>query len=384
MIVMKDDDIISTTNLYNRKDHENAIRTLFRHPDFPCMMSTDGLIVKNPIYKNLDRDIIEKIRSDYGPNGINNFKIMPLDIFLIKGLDENNQPMLLCYWSGKPKSGWKSYLMMFRDSNKEKNVAERIKNHEKDIETFIHRTQKTVTVKKRPDTNYLVSFKIDQGYKDLVAYIFTFCDVIISGDNNDIARRGEFQFNEGTYARKFKWYYPEGMEKDQRMMEVDGDVVSYIHTTFETMLTDIALSITNPILFEYDVALSFAGEDRKYSEELAKLLTEKGIKVFYDDYKTAELWGKNLYQHFQSIYRDNARFCVVFVSHNYAEKFWPRHELEQAQARAFRENEEYILPVRIDNTEIPGINDTRGYIDLRTTAMKDIAEAVITKLSRKT
>lgn len=366
------------------KEHKNAIRTLFRRPDFPCMMSTNGLIVKNPIYDNLERDIIDKIKSDYGPNGIKNYKIMPLDLFLFKGLDENNQPMLLCYWSGKPKSGWKSYLIMFRTSNKEKNITEKIINHEKDIETFIHRMQKTVEVKKRSDSNYLVSFKIDQGYKDLVAYIFTFCDVIISGDNNDIAKI-EFQFNEGTYARKFKWYYPEEMEKDERMMEVDGDVVKYIHNTFETMLTDVAISITNPIeIFEYDVALSFAGEDRKYSDQLAKLLDERGIKVFYDYYETAELWGKNLYQHFQSIYRDKARFCVVFVSQSYAEKVWPRHELEQAQARAFRENEEYILPVRIDNTEIPGINDTRGYIELKTTTMEKIADSVITKLSNRT
>ena len=382
--MIKDDEIISTTDLNNRIDHENAIRTLFRRPDFPCMMSTNGLIVKNPIYKNLEGSIIEKIRSDYGPNGIKNFKIMPLDLFLIKGLDENNQPMLLCYWSGKPKSGWKSYLLTFRDSNKEMDIAERIKNHERDIETFIHRMQKTVTVKKRHDSNYLVSFKVDQGYKDLVAYIFTFCDVTISGDNFDIAKR-KFKFNEGTYERKFKWYYPEEMENDERMMEVDGDVVRYIHNTFETMLTDVATSITHPIeIFEFDVALSFAGEDRKYSDELAELLTERGIKVFYDYYETAELWGKNLYQHFQSVYRDKARFCVVFVSHNYAEKVWPRHELEQAQARAFRENDEYILPVKIDNTKIPGINDTRGYIDLKTTTMKEIADSVIFKLSRKT
>ena len=378
--MVKDDEIISTTNLNNRIDHENAIRTLFRRPDFPCMMSTNGLIVKNPIYNNLEGSIIENIRRDYGPTGIKNFKIIPLDLFLIKGLDENNQPMLLCYWSGKPKSGWKSYLVMFRDSNMEKDIAERIKNHEKDIETFIHRTQNTVTVKKRPDTNYLVSFKIDQGYKDLVAYIFTFCDVIISGDNSDIAKR-DFKFQEGTYERKFKWYYSEEMENDERMMEVDGDVVRYIHNTFETMLTDVAISIAKPIeIFEYDVALSFAGEDRKYSEELYKLLTKKGVKVFYDKNETAKLWGKNLYQHFQSIYRDKARFCVIFVSHYYAEKFWSRHELEQAQTRAFKENKEYILPIRIDNTEIPGINDTRAYIDLKTTSMEEIADSVIAKL----
>jgi len=35
--------------------------------------------------------------------------------------------------------------------------------------------------------------------------------------------------------------------------------------------------------FEYDVALSFAGEDRAYVEKVAKYLKEKDIKVFYDD-----------------------------------------------------------------------------------------------------
>jgi len=44
--------------------------------------------------------------------------------------------------------------------------------------------------------------------------------------------------------------------------------------------------------FEYDVALSFAGEDRVYVEKVAKYLKEKGIKVFYDDYEKTGLWGK--------------------------------------------------------------------------------------------
>jgi len=37
--------------------------------------------------------------------------------------------------------------------------------------------------------------------------------------------------------------------------------------------------------FEYDVALSFAGEDRAYVEKVAKYLKEKSIRVFYDKYE---------------------------------------------------------------------------------------------------
>lgn len=43
--------------------------------------------------------------------------------------------------------------------------------------------------------------------------------------------------------------------------------------------------------FEFDVAISFASEDRPVADQIAKLLTEQGIKVFYDKYEEANLWG---------------------------------------------------------------------------------------------
>ena len=59
--------------------------------------------------------------------------------------------------------------------------------------------------------------------------------------------------------------------------------------------------------YEYDIALSFAGEDRKQAEEIAELLVERNITVFYDLYEQANLWGKDLYQHLQSVYRDKSK-----------------------------------------------------------------------------
>lgn len=132
--------------------------------------------------------------------------------------------------------------------------------------------------------------------------------------------------------------------------------------------------------FEYDLALSFAGEDREVAENLASLLVQDGIRVFYDAYEKAALWGKDLYQHLQSVYRDKARYCVVFVSAAYSRKLWTKHELRQAQARAFRERQEYILPVRLDDSEIPGLNATTGYIDLRQHTMDELHQVVLQKL----
>src|SRR6266566_5558925 len=77
-----------------------------------------------------------------------------------------------------------------------------------------------------------------------------------------------------------------------------------------------------------------------------------------DKYEKATLWGKNLYTYLSDVYQNKARYCVMFLSRNYAAKLWTNHEREAAQARAFRENEEYILPIRLDDTDIPGILST--------------------------
>ncbi len=118
-------------------------------------------------------------------------------------------------------------------------------------------------------------------------------------------------------------------------------------------------------IFDYDVCLSFAAEDRQYVRRVASRLQDKGVKVFFDEYELVELWGKDLYTHLDHIYRRAARYCVLFASQHYARRVWPNHERRSAQARALVENQEYLLPARFDDTEIPGLPPTVGYVDLR-------------------
>jgi TIR domain len=132
--------------------------------------------------------------------------------------------------------------------------------------------------------------------------------------------------------------------------------------------------------FQYDVCLSFAGEDRAYVERVANALRTKGIRIFYDKYERVELWGKELYSHLDYVYRHAARYCVVFVSKSYSSKLWTNHERKSAQARAFTENSEYILPARFDDTQVPGLLDTVGYLDLQHLGPRKLAEFIIEKL----
>lgn len=75
-----------------------------------------------------------------------------------------------------------------------------------------------------------------------------------------------------------------------------------------------------------------------------------------------------------------SEYCIVILSRHYERKLWTRHELKQAQARAFRENREYLLPVRLDDTAIPGVSETVGYIDIRWDGLDAVVQAVLPKL----
>jgi hypothetical protein len=136
-------------------------------------------------------------------------------------------------------------------------------------------------------------------------------------------------------------------------------------------------------MYKYDIAISFAGEDRKVASEIAQKLQDEGVSVFYDEYEQANLWGKDLYEYLADVYCNHARYCVMILSANYANKLWTNHERQSAQARAFREREEYILPVRLDSTNIPGIRETIGYIDLNITSLDDLVGMIMAKLGKE-
>lgn len=190
---------------------------------------------------------------------------------------------------------------------------------------------------------------------------------IVTGISLRDAMKGDgLNFNPGDYSEKLLYVIERALE----------DNPEYRFKNVREMKD----MLTKDRIYEYDIALSFAGEDRVYVEKVANYLTDKGIHVFYDMYEQVELWGKDLYIHLADVYQNKAQYCIIFISKFYEEKLWTSHEKKAAFARAFRSSSEYILPVRFDDTEIMGINHTLGYIDLRVTSPELLAEYVIRKV----
>lgn len=130
----------------------------------------------------------------------------------------------------------------------------------------------------------------------------------------------------------------------------------------------------------YEIAISFAGENRQFVGQVATELDSKGVRVFYDEFERVRLLGKDLVAYFAEVYGKQARFCAMFISEHYVHKAWTQLERQHAQSRALVEKEEYSLPLRLDDSEVPGLPATIGYIDIRGMTPKAVAEVLFRKI----
>ncbi|MBZ5522079.1 MAG: TIR domain-containing protein [Acidobacteriia bacterium] len=137
--------------------------------------------------------------------------------------------------------------------------------------------------------------------------------------------------------------------------------------------------MNDPAMEDFDVAFSFAEEDRPVVEDLANQLRERGVKVFYDHFLEADLWGKKLTEELSEIYWKRCKYCVVFLSEIYVEKDWTRLEFSAAQRRAVEQRSEYILPVRLDDVVVPTLLNT-VFVDWRKKSASAVDDLICHKL----
>ena len=132
--------------------------------------------------------------------------------------------------------------------------------------------------------------------------------------------------------------------------------------------------------YEYDIAVTFAGEDRTFVNQVVDEVKSFGYSVFYDEDEQVTLWGEELTEYFPDIYERRARFAVMFISADYAAKPWTRLERQSVLLRAMNQTKPYLLPVRIDQTVLPGVRSTISYLEAKKLGADGIASAIRTKL----
>jgi hypothetical protein len=105
---------------------------------------------------------------------------------------------------------------------------------------------------------------------------------------------------------------------------------------------------------EFDVALSFAGKDRGVAHAFAESLRTAGVRVFYDEFLEADMWGEDMVVYFDEVFRKKARYVVAFVSHHYVTKPWTNLERRSVQARFLTESGPSLLLSASMTANFPG------------------------------
>ena len=141
------------------------------------------------------------------------------------------------------------------------------------------------------------------------------------------------------------------------------------------------VSTPTPVPDRFDVAISFAGTERAIAEHLANALKARGVSVFYDSFYVGHLWGKDLAILFDDIFRKRARYCIVLLSKEYVRRAWTRHELRSALARGIADVDAgYLLPVQIEEVDLPGLAPTIGYVSFLKFGVAGVADLIVKKL----
>ena len=135
-----------------------------------------------------------------------------------------------------------------------------------------------------------------------------------------------------------------------------------------------------PATLNSRLLLSFADEDRDYVRDVAERLSARGRRVFFDESYQADMWGADLPEYLDSVYRERSRYAVIFVSQHYVAKAYPRYEKRSAIARALESKEPYLLPVRLDDSSLPGLQPTTVYLDSRRTGLDHLIDLIVEKL----
>lgn len=130
----------------------------------------------------------------------------------------------------------------------------------------------------------------------------------------------------------------------------------------------------------FDVAITFAGENRAIAAAIRAGLVERDLRVYYDEDFKVEMWGKNLVEFLHTVYSTEAAYALMLISRPYVDKHWTAHERRAAQERALVETREYILPVKLEDVDVPGMPSTTFYLDARIEGVAGIVDAVVQKV----
>jgi hypothetical protein len=104
--------------------------------------------------------------------------------------------------------------------------------------------------------------------------------------------------------------------------------------------------------FEFEVALSFAGENRDLANHIAEGLKTLDVTVFYDELYESNYLGKSWSKQFTEIFGTRSKYVVCLLDIHHQKKIWPTFERDVFASRVADES---VFPITLDGTVFSGI-----------------------------
>lgn len=128
------------------------------------------------------------------------------------------------------------------------------------------------------------------------------------------------------------------------------------------------------------IFLSYSHEDRPVAEQIADALSKRGTKVWFDEYEVTV--GTSL-----AISIDRALaasdYVVVLLSRHSVQSRWVRQELEATYGREIDARAVTVVPVLLEDCDVPPVLASKQFVDLRSNVDDGIA-ALAARLSAAT
>jgi hypothetical protein len=135
--------------------------------------------------------------------------------------------------------------------------------------------------------------------------------------------------------------------------------------------------------FDWDFAISFAGDNRELARAIANQLGLLDCTVFFDEHFESNYLGTAWGPQFREIFGVTSRYVVCLLDEHHATKIWPTFERECFIPRVA---DSAVIPIYLDDTPFVGISKDIIGIDFRgrdTTDTELITDEIVYKLEEK-
>lgn len=141
--------------------------------------------------------------------------------------------------------------------------------------------------------------------------------------------------------------------KETHLFNIEDPALSYYikHLDWRTLKKECGFK-TKTNIYKFDVAISFAGENRALADYITTWLRIFDYEVFYDELYEANYLGSSWTTRFEDIFNKESRYVLCILDEFHKDKIWPTFERECFQERV---KDESVIPIFLDKTKFVGI-----------------------------